>query len=104
MHVKENLLTESILFHKKDLLLHVVSVEYLDNYQLKLTFNNGIEGIVDLEQELYGEIFEPLKDKSLFQKVFVTSRTIEWPNGADFSPEFLFEIALDKKSVSKSDL
>jgi hypothetical protein len=104
MHFKENHLTESILFHKKDLFLHVVSVEYLDNYQLKLTFNNGIEGIIDLEQELYGEIFEPLKDKSLFQKVFVTSRTIEWPNGADFAPEFLFEIALDKKSVSKSDL
>ena len=104
MRVKENCLTESILFPKKDLLLHVVAVEYLDNYQLKLMFNNGIEGIVDLEQELYGEIFEPLKDKGLFQKVFVTSRTIEWPNGADFAPEFLFEIALDKKSVSKSDL
>ena len=104
MHVKENLLTESILFHKKDLLLHVVSVKYLDNYQLKLTFNNGIEGIVDLEQELYGEIFEPLKDKSLFQKVFLTSRTIEWPNGADFAPEFLFEIAFNKQSIGKSDL
>jgi hypothetical protein len=77
MRVKENLLTESIPFHKKDLWLHVVSVEYLDNYQLKLTFNNGIEGIVDLEQELYG---------------------------ADFAPEFLFEIALDKQPVSKSDL
>jgi hypothetical protein len=104
MHVKENLLTESILFRKKDLLLHVVSVEYLDNYQLKLTFNNGIEGIVDLEPELYGEIFEPLKDKSLFQKVFLTSRTIEWPNGADFAPEFLFEIAFNKQSIGKSDL
>jgi hypothetical protein len=104
MHVKENLLTGSILFRKKDLLLHVVSVEYLDNYQLKLTFNNGIEGIVDLEPELYGEIFEPLKDKSLFQKVFLTSRTIEWPNGADFAPEFLFEIAFNKQSIDKSDL
>ena len=104
MHVKENLLTESILFRKKDLLLHVVSVEYLDNYQLKLTFNNGIEGIVDLEPELYGEIFEPLKDKSLFQKVFLTSRTIEWPNGADFAPEFLFEIAFNNQSIGKSDL
>lgn len=104
MRVKENLLTESIPFPKKDLWLHVVSVEYVDNYQLKLTFNNGIEGIVDLEQELYGEIFEPLKDKSLFQKVFVTSRTIEWPNGADFAPEFLFEIAFNKQTVNKSDL
>ena len=104
MRVKENLLTESIPFPKKEILLNVVSVEYLDNYQLKLTFNNGIEGIVDLEQELYGEIFEPLKAKSLFQKVFVTSRTIEWPNGADFAPEFLFEIAFDKQSIGNSYL
>jgi hypothetical protein len=57
-----------------------------------------------LEQELYGEIFEPLKDKGLFQQVFVTSRTIEWSNGADFTPEFLLEIALDKRSVSEADL
>jgi len=68
--------------------------------QLKLQFNNGIEGIVDLEKELYGEIFEPLKNKSLFEKVFVTSRTIEWPNGADFAPEFLFEIAVNKQLLS----
>ncbi len=100
MRVKENLLTESIPFPKKELFLHVICVEYLDKYQLKLTFNNGIEGIVDLEQELYGEIFEPLKDQSLFQKVYVNSRTIEWPNGADFAPEFLLEIALDKHPVS----
>ena len=104
MRVKENLLTESIPFPKKELFLHVICVEYLDKYQLKLTFNNGIEGIVDLEQELYGEIFEPLKAKSLFQKVFVTSRTIEWPNGADFAPEFLFEIAFDKQSIGNSYL
>ena len=104
MRVKENLLTESIPFPKKELFLHVICVEYLDKYQLKLTFNNGIEGIVDLEQELYGEIFEPLKDKSLFQKVFLTSRTIEWPNGADFAPEFLFGIAFDKQPVRKCNL
>ena len=102
MPVKENPLTKSIPFHKKEILLHVISAEYLDNYRLKLTFNNGIEGIVDLEQELYGEVFEPLKDKSLFQQVFVTSRTIEWSNGADFAPEFLFEIAINKQSVSES--
>ena len=73
--------------------LHVTSVSYLDGYKLMVKFNNGTEGVVDLEAELYGEIFEPLRDKTLFKKVFVTSRTIEWPNGADFAPEFLFEIA-----------
>lgn len=34
------------------------------------------------------------------KKVFVTSRTIKWPNGADFAPEFLFEVAqLSKKPI-----
>jgi len=73
--------------------LHVTDVEYVEDYKLKLTFNNGARGFVNLEPELYGEIFEPLRDKSLFKQVFLTSRTIEWPNGADFAPEFLFEIA-----------
>jgi len=73
--------------------LHVTSVEYLEDYKLKLKFNNGAEGVVDLRAELYGEVFEPLKDKQLFKQVRLTSRTIEWPNGADFAPEFLYEQA-----------
>lgn len=73
--------------------LHVTAVEYVSDYKLRVQFNNGAEGIVDLEPELYGEIFEPLRDKTFFKEVSLTSRTLEWPNGADFAPEFLFEIA-----------
>jgi hypothetical protein len=73
--------------------LHVIDVNYLDGYRLWLRFNNGAEGLVDLESELYGEIFEPLLDKDLFRQVYVTSRTIEWPNGADFAPEYLYKLA-----------
>jgi hypothetical protein len=74
--------------------LHVTDVRYLGDYKLQVKFNNGAEGIVDLESELYGEIFEPLRSKEFFQQVFLTSRTIEWSNGADFAPEFLFEHAV----------
>jgi len=70
--------------------IRVINVKYIEDYKLKLTFNNGVEGVVNLRPELYGEIFEPLLDKSLFQEVYLTGRTIEWPNGADFAPEFLF--------------
>ena len=73
--------------------LHVTDVEYVEDYKLNLKFNNGAEGVVNLEKELYGEIFEPLLDKTLFKQVFLTKRTIEWPNGADFAPEFLFKVA-----------
>lgn len=73
--------------------LHVTNAEYDQNYRLNVKFNNGAEGVVDLEKELYGEVFEPLKDIELFQKFTLTNRTIEWPNGADFAPEYLWKIA-----------
>ncbi|MEZ4865411.1 MAG: DUF2442 domain-containing protein [Caldilineaceae bacterium] len=73
--------------------LHIVDAEYDKEYRLKLKFNNGAEGIVDLEEELYGEVFEPLKDLALFQQFVLTGQTVEWPTGADFAPEYLLEIA-----------
>ncbi|MCF8039891.1 MAG: DUF2442 domain-containing protein [Desulfohalobiaceae bacterium] len=50
-------------------------------------------GDVDLSQELYGEMFEPLKNRETFAKVTVHPEfhTLCWPNGADIAPEFLYE-------------
>jgi hypothetical protein len=74
--------------------LHVTNVKYLDQYKLLLTFNDNVTKLVDLEDELYGAVFEPLKELAFFQQAYVNeeTRTIEWPNGADFAPEFLHEI------------
>jgi hypothetical protein len=72
--------------------LHVTGVSYLEDYKLRLTFNNGAVVDVDLKDELYGEVFEPLRDLSMFKQVFLNpdTNTIEWPNGADLAPEYLF--------------
>lgn len=74
----------------------VTDVVYLNDYRLRLTFGDGSVKVVDLEAELWGEIFVPLLDKQLFQQVFIPEDgdTIEWPNGADFAPEFLYEIGV----------
>jgi len=74
--------------------LHVTSVTHLEDYKLRLTFSNGVVKEVNLRDELYGEVFEPLKDVNLFSQVTVNAdtNTIEWPNEADFAPEFLYEI------------
>ncbi|MEA3224431.1 MAG: DUF2442 domain-containing protein [Planctomycetota bacterium] len=71
--------------------LHVKEAKYLRDYIIWVRFNNGIEGEVDLEGELTGEIFGPLKDKKLFRsfKVDPVLGTIVWENGADLAPEFL---------------
>ena len=74
--------------------LHVVKVKYLDQYKLLLTFNNDTVKVVDLQNELDGAVFEPLQELDLFQQAYVNeeTQTIEWHNGADFAPEFLYEI------------
>lgn len=58
-----------------------------------LRFNDGAEGEVNLKDELYGEVFEPLKDLEMFKsfRVDPVLETIVWENGADFAPEFLYD-------------
>jgi hypothetical protein len=74
--------------------IHVNDVRYEGGHRLRLAFDDGAVKIVDLEQELDGPVFEPLRDIEFFRRVRVNldTGTIEWPNGADFAPEFLYEI------------
>lgn len=66
---------------------------YRCDYRILLKFADGVEGEVDFESELWGEVFEPLKDKVLFSEFSLDAEleTIVWPNGADFAPEFLYQ-------------
>ncbi len=83
--------------------LHVKSVVYLHDYLLRLEFNNGAIKDVDLRDELFGEVFEPLRDLAMFRRVRVNpdTETIEWPNGADLAPEFLYEIGVTVSPQAK---
>jgi len=67
--------------------------EYLGDYRVRLRFSDGTEGEIDLQSELWGEVFEPLKDTARFAEFVLNEEleTIVWPNGADFAPEFLYQ-------------
>ncbi|MBE0425132.1 MAG: DUF2442 domain-containing protein [Nitrospirae bacterium] len=75
------------------MILHVKEAKYLHDYVIWLRFNDGAEGEVNLKDELYGEVFEPLKDLEMFKsfRVDPVLETIVWENGADFAPEFLYD-------------
>lgn len=79
--------------------LRVTDARPTEGYKLEVAFNDGAIKEVDLEDELYSEVFEPLRDAEFFKQVRVNeeTNTIEWPNGADFAPEFLHEIGKEVK-------
>lgn len=66
---------------------------HVKDYVLRIKFTDGALKDMNLQGELYGEIFEPLRDPRFFEQVKVNEETgtVEWPNGADFAPEFLYE-------------
>jgi hypothetical protein len=71
--------------------IRIATVEPLDGYSLRLGFGDGSSREVDLEPELWGRVFEPLRDPQVFRNVTVDAElgTIVWPNGADIDPVVL---------------
>lgn len=71
---------------------NVTDARYAHDYVVWVKFEDGTEGEIDLAAELWGPVFEPLKQVDYFRKVAVAEYgTIAWPNGADIAPEFLYE-------------
>ena len=73
-------------------MLRITDVDYLGDYTLALTFNNDEKRVCNLKPYLSGEVFGELLDKCKFIQYGLTHDTIEWANGADFAPKFLYDI------------
>ena len=81
--------------------LEVKNAHYIKDFKLLLEFNNGVEMTVDLENELNGTVFIPLKDMEYFKRFSIHFNTVEWENGADFAPEFLFQIGKQQNKLKQ---
>jgi hypothetical protein len=75
------------------MLKDIVEVRLLEGYQLRLRFEDGVEGDIDLQKLItFDGVFAPLKDRAYFVQVRVEPElgTIVWPNGADLDPLVLY--------------
>ena len=71
-------------------LIRVTGVEYVKDYTMRLEFSNGKLKLVNFLPLLKGKLFEPLKDLRNFVQFGLTHWTLEWYNGADFAPDYLY--------------
>jgi hypothetical protein len=73
----------------------IVEVHPLDGYRLRLRFEDGAEGVIDLAQLVpFSGVFAPLRERSEFILVQVNSElgTVCWPSGADLDPDVLYSL------------
>lgn len=72
-------------------LFDVVGFEIVDDYTIRIEFDDETERIVDFEPILLGPLFGSLQDKELFNQVQLNTDlgTLVWPNGADIEPTVL---------------
>ena len=69
----------------------VVSFEKVAPFTLKVVFDDGTTQVIDFRPVLKGEVYGPLNDPTLFDRVRIDPEvhTLVWPNGADFDPAIL---------------
>ena len=68
----------------------VTNVVPTENFTLAVTFDNGEEGVLDMRPHLGFGVFQKIADYEHFSRVRVAFDTIEWDNGADLDPEFVY--------------
>ena len=70
----------------------VTAVRALPSYRLEIEFSDGVCGVLDYEDRLFGPMMEPLRDPDRFAEVGIDEfGVICWPNGADLAPDAIYD-------------
>ena len=79
----------------------VLSVKAKPDWNLEIVFSDWTRGTVSIKDRLFGPVFEPLKDPSVFAQVRVDEfGAVCWPNGADLAPDALYEKITSRTQVA----
>lgn len=76
---------------EKPLILSVTSAEYVRDYILRLTFNNGEVRDVDFVPLMQKGICRKLQDMAYFRSYTLDPFSVDWNNEIGFAPESLYE-------------
>jgi len=80
-------------------MIWVTQAEYLSGYRIRVAFNDGSTGVVDLEETIVNDtrpIFRAVQPLDAFRRFHVEMDTIVWDNGLDLAPEYLHRLAVEQ--------
>ena len=69
----------------------VTKVEPREHYQIYIEFDNDECGVLNMKPYLDFGVFQKIRDLTSFSQVRVSFDTVEWSNGVDLDPQFVYE-------------
>lgn len=77
----------------------IISLDAIENYQLIIKFDNGVQKLFDLKPYFTAPVFKILKDENIFKKVENHGYFIEWKNQeVDLSADTLWHDGVKMKN------
>jgi hypothetical protein len=67
----------------------VVSVRPQEDFSLTVVFEDGADGVLDMNPYLDFGVFKKIKNFEQFKQVRIAFDTVEWECGVDLDPEFI---------------
>lgn len=82
----------------------VEAFEIIGPYKLLVSFDDHTSQTIDFSGVLFGRMYGPLRDLSLFERVSIDPEvhTLVWPNGADFNPAMLHDWNENAEEIQSS--
>lgn len=74
-----------------DVILKIVDAEYVEDYILRLTFNNGEVRLMDFSSLMEKGVCRKLRDLDYFKSFTLDPFSVDWNNEIGFAPRFLYE-------------
>lgn len=80
----------------------VVDVSAIGRYKIKIEFEDGTRGEVDLGDLAGSGVFKSWDEPGAFEKVFVdpVTHTVAWPGGIDLCPDSLYEELVEQQKAA----
>lgn len=76
-------------------LIWITSAEYLGDYRLRLTFNDGAVKVFDGKDMVSQPLYHTLQSHAAFQQFELDGWTVSWKKGTlDIAPEYLYDHAI----------
>ena len=88
---------EEMITGSRELSPDATSVSILQDYVLRVCFVNGELRDFDMKPLLCRKCYQPLNNDLLFQTASIAYGTVQWANGLDLDPEWLYEDSVPVK-------